>query len=280
MKFTIIGHSGFIGGKIVEKLRSERYEYYLPKRDDQQLFDDDLGCVIYCAGKVANYMQDPFDTVQAHVVILANILKKSRFTRLVYLSSTRLYDGLSKANLVHSITEDVLLPLNPFNPRHLYDISKILGESLCLNMGLGKASVARLSCVYGLNAKGFINDLMHLTINNEKALIDSSPYYERDYVYVDDVVDGLIDIVTSGKKSVYNLASSKNVRNKEIFYKISQLTGCKIFTVHQDKPKPLANINIDLMKNEFSFHPIHILEKLPDLVKDYENEMTGKLIGN
>ena len=275
MRFTVVGCSGFIGSEIVKKLRSEQYECYLPERNDQRLYDKDLGHVIYCAGKVANYMQDPFDTVQAHVVVLANILKRKNFDRLVYLSSTRLYDNLhgmySHSLVEESVGEDKILELNPSCPRHLYDISKALGESLCFNMALGKSSIVRLSCVYGFRSNGFINDVIKSAVNNKEIKINSSPYYERDYVLIDDVVNTLVSIAVFGKGPIYNLASGENVKNKDIFIKICELTGCKIYTSSCKEANPLPKINISLIKSEFGFHPKYILDELPNIVMNYKN---------
>ena len=100
---------------------------------------------MYCAGLTADYLARPFDTVQAHVSHLAQVLQhglaQGMLQSLVYLSSTRLYDGLGDLGEESEAGEDAVLPMDPANPRHLYDFSKGLGESLCHVAGQGRGCV-------------------------------------------------------------------------------------------------------------------------------------------
>jgi len=63
------------------------------------------------------------------------VLAESRYDSLVYLSSTRLYDGLHTA----MVDENTPLLLDPNQPRHLYDLSKACGEAACLALGADHA---------------------------------------------------------------------------------------------------------------------------------------------
>ena len=95
--WTIIGAGGFIGGRLTQALRARGEAVYAPSREDRDLFERDLGRVFYCAGLTGDFAVRPFDTVEAHVTLLAQVLAKARFERLIYLSSTRLYDSLGAA---------------------------------------------------------------------------------------------------------------------------------------------------------------------------------------
>lgn len=91
--YTVIGASGFVGSHVAAHLRGQGIEPFCPVRDDPALWDHDLGRIFYCAGLTGDYRTRPFDTVEAHVGLLARLLEKARFERIVYLSSTRLYDS-------------------------------------------------------------------------------------------------------------------------------------------------------------------------------------------
>ena len=93
--FTVIGAGGFIGSRLVSALTARGEKVISPHRTQQDFTGEELGRVIYCAGLTGDFLQRPFDTVEAHVTLLANILKGAGFERLVYLSSTRVYDSLS-----------------------------------------------------------------------------------------------------------------------------------------------------------------------------------------
>lgn len=244
---TIIGGQGFIGRALAIRLESMGWNLWVPQKYDATIFERDLGRVFYCAGLTADYLQRPFDTVSAHVNLLSEVLYRAKWEHLVYLSSTRVYDGLSGL-----VDEAADLILNPNNPRHLYDLSKLMGESLCLQTG--QASVARLSCVYcdESDADGFLPGLLKRSLqNNSKQLIvDSSPYYSRDYVHLYDVLDALIAISDERKSTIYNVASGQNVSNKDIFSVLE--SACDIAIVATQHHNPSISPQISIEKLQYS----------------------------
>jgi nucleoside-diphosphate-sugar epimerase len=213
-RYTILGGSGFVGSRLGRLLSSKGESCYVPSRGEEGVFEQDLGLVFYCIGLTADYAAKPFQTVEAHVTYLARILERARFDRLVYLSSTRLYDSLEGGRG----EEGSDLKLNPGNPRHLYDISKAMGENLCLSASSGKAAVARLSCVYddADDAPGFLSELLQ-RVRRERAFgLESSSGFSRDYVFVDDVTAALKAIVDSESTGIFNVASGENVSNGDL----------------------------------------------------------------
>ena len=213
-RYTVIGASGFVGARLVAALAADGLEVFVPVRDDPRLFTEDLGQVFYCAGLTADYLARPFDTVEAHVTLIARILKDARFERLVYCSSTRLYDWMGP----EAGAEDAPLSLTPSEPRHLYDLSKALGENLCLTQGGGRAAVARLACVWDWSdgAPGFLSEWLQKARRNRSLALDSSSGYVRDYIHLDDTVAALRAIVDSDQSAIFNVASGENVSNGDL----------------------------------------------------------------
>ena len=241
--YTVLGASGFIGSRLAETLLSQKKECYAPTRNDPDIFNRDLGKVFYCIGLTADYADRPFETVEAHVSFLCDILAKARFEKLVYLSSTRLYDGLS-ADLCSENTD---LIFNPANKRHLYDISKTLGENLCLIASGGRTCVARLACVYDATpgAHGFLSELLQRLRKKEyKFMLDSPPSALRDYIVLDDAVDALVKIMDSSEKGIFNVASGENVSNQELADTLNA-NGCEItLRSHSEKTHlPVCDIS-------------------------------------
>jgi len=256
---TIVGHEGFIGSHLKRLLAGRGYELLLPERGDPRPFRRALGTVYYCAGLTADYRARPFDTVAAHVTLLTRLLEEAEFTSLVYLSSTRLYDSLGSA----SATEDAPLRLEPANPRHLFDLSKALGENLCITTSGGRARVARLSCIFGdgTDGHGFVADLLGRTLGKAELTLDSSPNYQRDYLHVDEVAQLLVAIAERGTRSIYNVARGENTRNAELFDIVSRLTGCTIKAVStalQDTP----TIDVSRIRGEFGFRAVPFEQQL------------------
>ncbi|MGH6911365.1 MAG: NAD-dependent epimerase/dehydratase family protein, partial [Phenylobacterium sp.] len=188
----MIGAGGFVGSRLAARLAATGWEVYAPAKGDGELFKRDLGTVFYCAGLTADYDKRPFDTVEAHASLLSEVLRADRLTRLVYTSSTRLYDGLPKAQ----VSETEPLVFDVADPRRVYDLSKALGENLTVARSLERGSVARLSNVYDWEdgAPGFLSEWLIQARAGREITLQSSPHVARDYIHLDDVAAALIAI--------------------------------------------------------------------------------------
>jgi nucleoside-diphosphate-sugar epimerase len=256
---TVIGGQGFIGRALVERLRELGWECWVPGRSvNWPQTDRPLGRVFYCAGMTADYLRDPAATLEAHAGLLSRVLQSRSYESLVYLSSTRLYDGFLSSEEV--AREDGGLSINPLDPRHLYDVTKLAGESLCHVLGQGRARVARLSCVYNdeKEENGFLAELLKKVANtrsNEVLHIASSPHYCRDYVHVSDVVRALIDIAQHGIQPVYNVASGQNLRNDALAAIVKAHSARRIVFDLDRAQSPPALVSIQRLQSEFGWNP-------------------------
>lgn len=266
---TVIGGQGFVGRALVLQLENKVGELWVPQKNDAQIFERDLGKVFYCAGLTADYLQRPYDTVNAHVNLLSEVLYRAKWEHLVYLSSARVYDGLSGV-----VDETADLKLNSNNPRHLYDLSKLMGESLCLQTG--RASVARLSCVYcdETDEDGFLPQLLRraLASKSTNLLVESSPYYSRDYVHLHDVIDALIAISNENKSTIYNVASGQNVTNKDIFSILEVVCNLSVVPAHSHEPPIAPDICIEKIKNSLGWSARNVLPTIEKIL----NERKGR----
>lgn len=213
-RYTVIGSSGFVGRRVVAALRSAGFEPWCPGREDSALWERDLGRIIYCAGLTGDFRTRPFATVEAHVSLLARVIETAPFERIVYLSSTRLYDLLSDG----IGDEDRSIPVDPANPEHLYELSKMLGENLTLQRTGGRGIAARLSYVFGCDdaAQGFLSEWLQGARKSRSLRLDSSPGYARDYIHVDDVARALIAMADSPESGIVNVARGETLTNDEI----------------------------------------------------------------
>lgn len=235
-RYTVIGGAGFVGRRIVETLEAEGETVFAPGRGDARLFEEDLGHVFYCAGLTADYLARPFDTIAGHVELLAEVLRRARFERLVYTSSTRLYDWMGP----EAGREDEPLRLVPSEPRHLYDLSKALGENLVLTQSGGRGAVARLACVWDWRdgAPGFLSEWMQQARRTRSISLKTASGFVRDYIHLDDTVAGLRAILESGRCEVVNVASGENVSNGELAA-VFERCGWRI-ALERESPKQAA----------------------------------------
>ena len=281
--FTVVGAAGFVGQRLCTTLRARGAQVWAPGRHEAWPWQPPhghgyvLGHVMYCAGLTADYLARPFDTVQAHVSHLAQVLQhglaQGTLQSLVYLSSTRLYDGLGDLGDQGAAHEDAVLPMDPANPRHLYDLSKGLGESLCHVAGQGRARVARLACVYEgpQDADGFLPALLRQVLQARASgarqiSVQSSPHFTRDYVHLDDVVDALIRIALQGQASVYNVASGANVSNAELFDYFERRWGCAAKPLLDTRPAPTPRISTARLCTELQWKPRALMAALDQLL--------------
>lgn len=240
--YTVLGASGFVGQRLVSELTRRGADFWVPARQAPEILQQPLGVVFYCIGLTADYAQRPFDTVTAHVSYLARILEEAQFEHIVYLSSTRLYDGLPIAEG----RGDTPLSLSPNNPRHLYDLSKALGENLCQTTAASRSSIARLSCVYDAEpgSPGFLSELLQRLRHERAFTLDSSPGYCRDYITLDDTVASLIAMGEQRACDIFNVASGVNTFNQEIADALRPLDVDISFS-RSGEPMSLARCHID-----------------------------------
>jgi nucleoside-diphosphate-sugar epimerase len=238
---TIVGAAGFVGRRLQARLEAAGASVFAPARGDPELFSRDLGCVYYCAGLTADYAARPFDTVEAHVSLLAELVRRARFGRLIYTSSTRLYDGRGPGAAVET---DPLI-LNPAEPRHLYDLSKALGENLTLTQTAGRGAVARLSNVFDWSegSPGFLSEWLIGARASRDLKLESSPGVARDYIHLDDVVDALIAIGRADDPGIVNVASGQLVLNQEIA-EVFQEEGWRVSFSRAGGPQAAARPDI------------------------------------
>ena len=213
MTVTVLGAAGFVGRRLTAALQAGDVDPWTPQKGDPEVLRRDLGVVFYCAGLTADYDQRPFDTVEAHAGLLNEVIRADRFERLVYCSSTRLYDGQAKAE----VDESDPLVLDPTDPRRVYDLSKALGENLTVTRTGGRGSVARLANVYDWadGSPGFLSQWLIAARNDRELTLSSSPHMARDYIHLDDVVAALIAIAEA-EGPIFNVASGELVTNGEI----------------------------------------------------------------
>ena len=233
---TIVGAAGFVGRRLEARLQALDWDVHAPAKGDYSLLGREMGVVFYCAGYTADYDRRPFDTVEAHASLVSEMIRAGKFEQLIYLSSTRLYDGQA----VEVAGEASPLVLDPANPRSVYDLSKALGENLTLTRTEGRGAVARLANVFDWEPEspGFLSEWL-IRARMEKDLhLDSSPHIARDYIHLDDVVTALIAMAERGCAEAVNVASGELTSNGEIANLFLQ-AGWKVsFTRDVSPPSP------------------------------------------
>ena len=264
MKFTIFGASGFVGSNLTEHLRGSGHEVFAPDRDVIPTPDMRLGHVIYAIGLTGDFRIRPFDTINAHVTELAKRMQKASYDSWLYLSSTRMYSG-SDENVGE---EDPIVAIPGQNG--IYDISKLLGEALCLALNEPTVRIVRLSNIYGDNQSRhtFLGSLLEDVAAGHKIYIEEASQSSKDYISIADVVQLIEKIALVGQHQIYNLASGSSTSHQMLAEHLRQLTGLSVVFNEKASSRTYPKINIDRITEEFDFKPRMLLEDLGKLISN------------
>jgi UDP-glucose 4-epimerase len=203
---AISGSSGFIGRALFERFTHRGSNCFGYSRTAALGFHytsdySDLPAVetiIHCAQPALASAWSPKVTEECFQV-LSNLLKSS-FDRFVFLSSAEVYaDGLTGLAMEES-------ELNADSP---YRKAKIEMEELVLERR--GTCVVRLSNVYGPPPRRgtVIGDLHYQIIRKPGRILLDSGYPVRDFMFIDDAVDGICLIADSDLEGVVNLGTGR-----------------------------------------------------------------------
>lgn len=269
--YTVFGGKGFIGTEIVKQLTDLGSDIFIPERGDGKIFEVDLGTVIYCAGN-GDCKNTPFSVLDANVSLLSSVLQQSTFSRLIYVSSTRVY-----MNQEYS-TEQANLTITSADSRKLFNLTKLVGEELCLKSGR-ETTIIRPSNVYGvaLNSPLFLPAITRNAINIGKVDMYIAKEYEKDYVSVVDVAATCIELSNNQKalNQVINVAAGYNVTAQQIADVLQEKTGCEVVWHEISFPAeqfPQTDISL-LIELQASYSPANVLDDLCGMIEDFKKAL-------
>lgn len=252
-RYTIIGSRGYIGSALVRYLKERGDEVATPERGTFPC--GDLGRVIYAVGATRDYLENPMNTLDAHVATFAQLLRRE-FEHCWYLSSVRLYDFTG----MEEVDETTPLSIRTDQTRSIYDATKACGETMALHGGKENVSVARLACVYGENvhSTAFLHELIAKARAGDR---DSGSHeaVQRDYIHIDDVCRALCD--TTAPSGLVNFSSGENISNAMLFRAIKETCGHD-FQFRSGSLSVPPRVKNDKFVKAFAFQPRRVLEWL------------------
>jgi nucleoside-diphosphate-sugar epimerase len=261
--FTVFGATGQIGRSLVARLRERGEHVYAPARHTDEFFNRPLGRIIYCIGN-DRYGSEPLAVVETHVSILCDILERCDYESFLYLSTTRVYMAS------HDTNEQADIRVNPLEPSHLYNLTKLTGESICLSIPNERVRIVRLSNVTGINPNShyFLPSLVRDALTLGEINLYLRPNSAKDYIRIEDVGDLIIKIDKSGTQRLYNVASGANISAHQIVEILQRETGCEVHW-HQMASSPMFSpIDITRIRNEFGFRPKSVLDHIPEIIRE------------
>lgn len=304
----VTGGSGFIGSHLVKKLLEIGSHVLVPyrsinpnsyfnlnnlhnkvtlvqsdKKDFKRIMDIitkyEVDYIFHLAAQpiVTTAFYNPLETFETNIMGTINILEAARLygkvTGIVVVSSDKAYGKIPRAS-----EED------PLSGDHPYEVSKsasdLIARSYYYTYKL-PVTVCRFGNVYGegdLNFNRIIPGIIKSLILNEVLYIRSNGKFVRDYVYVQDVVDGIVLVqknINKAKGHAFNLSSTENLSVLELVKKIEKIIGKKIkykIISNAINEIPKQSISFRKIYNMFNWSPKHTLrKKTKDILSWYKD---------
>lgn len=262
MKCLILGGNGFIGSHLADRLLAEGHEvrifdkfeehYRKPNAEIEYCFGDfgnrglvadaieGMDIVFHLISttlpKTSN--DDPVFDIQSNVIETIFLLEQcvNKVKKIVYLSSGGTIYG-NPAML--PISED-----SPTNPECSYGITKLTIEkyfALFAHLHGLDYSILRASNPYGsrqnpFGIQGAISVFLGKVAKNQKVEIWGDGGIVRDYVFIDDLVDGIYKAaILNTQDKIFNLGSGQGHSLNDLLDIIRRVTETEVLVEYKTK---------------------------------------------
>jgi UDP-glucuronate 4-epimerase len=165
---------------------------------------------------------DYFDTNARGTLNLLNAAAQEKVTNFIYGSTISVYSGPPER-----------LPVSeshPAQPTSIYAVSKLTGELLChVYSGKMKVAVLRYSGAYGSGEResDAVWRFMRQARNNQPLTVYGDGKQTSDYVFIEDVIRGTVQVMEKDGMGVYNIGSGEETSVIALAGKIVEMTGSK-----------------------------------------------------
>ena len=181
--------------------------------------------------------------------------KKAEAEHFIFASSEWVYP--EKSEIVEQRETD-RLELTDLNS--LYAISKLVGESLIRTTCEIPYTLLRFGIVYGPRALpgSSVESLALKVFNNEEIRVGSAKTARR-FIYVDDLVEGILKVVEIGASSTnslpINLAGAELISLSQVVEEVNRLLNKSIAIIDGGKPASIRNPLIDFCAEKIGWYP-------------------------
>ena len=274
---VITGSSGFVGEKLVTLALAKGFEVIgidsrkSPVLNCQQiildLINEDFNhlipkgtTVIHLASLStdSSCRENPALAVDANLkatMLVLNNAKKAEAEHFIFASSEWVYP--EKSEFVEQRETD-RLELTDLNS--LYAISKLVGESLIRTTCEIPYTLLRFGIIYGPRTlPGSSAESLALKVFNNEEISVGSAKTARRFIYVDDLVEGILRAVEIGASEAnslpINLAGSELISLSRVVETVNQLLGKSISIIDGGKQASIRNPLINLSSEKLAWSP-------------------------
>jgi dTDP-glucose 4,6-dehydratase len=206
--------------------------------------DGELHNILHFASPASpiDYLRMPIQTLKVgslgtHKALGLALSKKARF---LLASTSECYGD----PLVHPQTEDYWGNVNPVGPRGVYDEAKRFAESMTMayhrSHGV-ETRIVRIFNTYGprmrLEDGRALPAFMGQCLRGEDLTVFGDGTQTRSFCYVDDLVEGICRLLSSGEVYPVNVGNPDEITLLELAHRILGVTGSKSRIVYRPLPE-------------------------------------------
>ena len=239
----VLGGSGFVGKSLLQKLESKKFKVKVMVNSskiknkfkkfhgdilDKKTFENQIkngDIIINLVGQYNGHISNFIDLNIKGGLNLLESCKGKKNIKIILISSIDAYGE----NMHYASKEK-----DKSSPQNNYGLIKLLAEKMYENFanihGLD-VIVLRLSNLYGPNKKnGLILNILKAIKKNGTVSINHNGKQQRDYLFIEDAVDGIIKAIQCRLKkyNVINISSGKRYRSTEIIKLAQELSHKKL----------------------------------------------------
>lgn len=257
---------GYIGSNLYSFISSKKEELNInvipfDKGSIEDIKKYNFDYFINCAGFSGDFRSNLLETVDANISLVVYLLKNLKIERtFLSISSTRIYGFASDPTIVFD--ESYFRESSHLSLDYIYDGSKKMMETMLVNYSPYldyNISIVRLSNVYGkynrLDDSTLIKKIIKSKINNCSLTVNQNRYSNKDYIYIDDAVDGIMRaLLLSRGTEIYNVAFGQS-------YSIADIANILDMEVHFDDNNTspsYSNISIRKAIESLNYSPVNI----------------------
>jgi UDP-glucuronate decarboxylase len=306
-RILVTGGAGFIGSHLCERLLNMNNDvicldnYFTGSKENIiHLFDNphfevirhDITMPIYlevdeiynlaCPASPVHYQYNGIKTIKTSLMGAINTLGLAKRTKskILQASTSEVYGDPS----VHPQPENYLGNVNTMGPRACYDEGKRCAETLFMNYHIQnkvRIKIARIFNTYGprmnSNDGRVVSNFIVQALKGENITIFGDGTHTRSFQYVDDLIDGLLNLMDTPDKFTgpINLGNPVEVSVNDLAQTIIKMTGSKsqitYLPLPEDDPKQ-RKPDIGLAKKELGWEPkVELEEGLLKTIEYFRN---------
>ena len=268
-KIVITGAAGFIGSNLVDRLINEGFFVYgidnlitgsldnLSHLNSNNNFDfinhdvtkyidikDKIDYVFHFASPASpiDYLEYPIQTLKANAIGGHNALglAKKNNAKFILASTSEVYGD----PLEHPQKESYFGNVNPIGPRSIYDEAKRFIESMTISYHVYhklRVSIVRIFNTYGPRMK--IDDgrvlptFIKQAASNKDLTVNGDGTQTRSFCYIDDLVDGIIQLMNSEYSYPINIGNDDEVTINEIASTLISILNSESKIIYNELPE-------------------------------------------